>query len=169
MSLYVIVLSLCAFVLEPISASSSSSNTVSYSSISYSFNPTSINPPPSSATASGSQSASATNSVSLSSVSFDFDPTSTGPSASGTIGVAEVTGVSDNVTTFARLWGWHNCVGGQKSFILQGLEEAHEILGSKRIFWKNLDDRFNDYAAVEFMGDPRRVYKNQQKIKGKSL
>ena len=142
------------FSFDPVSTPS---GTVSFSSTLFSFEP---NPTPTSR---------------LSSIStlFSFDPTSFQPSTtsstpSASTGLSGVTGVSSNVSAFAHLWGWVGCDASQKRAILQGLEDAHSILSAEGVFYLSLGKHFNDYAAVEFLGDPRRAFASRQAITGES-
>lgn len=83
-------------------------------------------------------------------------------------GLAGVTGINHNVTTFAHLWGWTGCSTGQKEAVLDGLEEAHTILGTEGVWYGTIFDHFNDYSAVEYLGDPRAYYTKRKDIQRKA-
>ncbi|KAF2718585.1 hypothetical protein K431DRAFT_348568 [Polychaeton citri CBS 116435] len=78
--------------------------------------------------------------------------TTTSSAQATTTGLVGVTGVDDNITTWANHWGWVGCSAGQKSAILQGLSEAHSLLGSDNPYY--IDQHWDDYAAVEYLGSP---------------
>jgi hypothetical protein len=75
--------------------------------------------------------------------------------------LSEVQGVDSNITSWAWLWGWHGCSNDQKTAILSGLQEAHTVLGTDGVY--NIDKHWNDYATVEYLGNPMRLYKDKKK------
>lgn len=79
---------------------------------------------------------------------------STGP-------LPELEGLDNNITSWAWLWGWHGCSNSQKSAVLDGLKEAHAVLGSDGVY--NIDKHWNDYAVVEYLGTPIKLHRENKK------
>ena len=56
------------------------------------------------------------------------------PSAEET-GLPEIiSDIDQNVTSFAKLWGWNGCSGDEKKAVLGGLQDAHDLLKSDGSF-----------------------------------
>ena len=79
---------------------------------------------------------------------------SANPTASGnSTGLAGVTGV-DKISPPGPGWqGWQGCSTGQKTSILDGLCEAHTVLGTRGVCY--IDYHWNDFATVEDLGSTR--------------
>jgi hypothetical protein len=83
--------------------------------------------------------------------------------------LSEVQGVDSNITAWAWLWGWHGCSNDQKTAILGGLQEAHTVPSTDGVY--NIDKHWNDYATVEYLGNPNRLFRDKKKkdaIRGES-
>ena len=78
-------------------------------------------------------------------------PTSTA-SPDPDVGLEGVNDVDNNITSWAYLWHWQGCSASQKSAILNGLDEAHTVLGTDGVY--NIDKHWNDFATVEYLGSP---------------
>lgn len=96
--------------------------------------------------------------------SLDVPTASTPKPSAGPL--SEVTGVDNNITSRAWLWGWHDCSNDQKNAILNGLQEAHAVLSTDGVY--NIDKHWNDYATVEYLGNPLRLHRDGKKqgVKG---
>ncbi|KAM0716044.1 hypothetical protein Q7P37_008558 [Cladosporium fusiforme] len=70
-----------------------------------------------------------------------------------------ITDVDSDITTWAWLWGWHGCSKSQKSAILNGLSEAHTVLGADGVY--NIKNHWNDFATVEYLGPPWYLKSNK--------
>lgn len=99
--------------------------------------------------------------------SLDLPASSTPEPSPGPL--TDVDDVDKNITSWAWLWGWHGCSNGQKSAILNGLKDAHTVLGTDGVY--NIDKHWNDFAVVEFFGSPYLLNKKDQQkgIRGMSL
>lgn len=95
-------------------------------------------------------------------LSINMFPTGTSSTASGiSTGLAGVTGVDHNITSWAYLWGWTNCNKEQKAAVLDGLSEAHTILSTHGVY--SIDDHWNDFATVEYLGSPYFAKQNDRR------
>lgn len=79
-------------------------------------------------------------------------PTSTATPNNNDNGIEGINDVDSNITTWAKLWGWEGCSKAQKSAILNGLSEAHTVLGTDGVY--NIQNHWNDFATVEYLGSP---------------
>jgi hypothetical protein len=91
--------------------------------------------------------------------SLDMPTASTPTPSAGPL--SEVQGVDSNITSWAWLWGWHGCSNDQKTAILSGLQEAHAVLSTDGVY--NIDRHWNDFATVEFLGNPNRLWRDNKK------
>lgn len=96
--------------------------------------------------------------------SLDLPTASTPEPSAGPLSTVE--GVDKNITSWAWLWRWHDCSDAQKNAILNGLQEAHTVLGSDGVY--NIDKHWNDYATEEYLGNPTRLHRDglKQGIEG---